>query len=396
MSLDIIGTVAKLPALKGWDGFGMAVQAYGKRARPVIAWADALGRVMNVRLVKGAYWDTEIKRAQVEGLDNYPLFTRKAATDVSYLACARDMLKALHDQKPNEVEAGYWLGVALEQLGDKVAAEAAYKEAIKVGESRPEVVEPYIALAQLLAAQDRAKEAEEVLADARKKLPDSTAIPWKSSGWNDDRSIRMLLEMMVMRGEIASLGWAGKERLWDLAERVYRDDPAPPLEEAFRERGDRELRSLGLDRTLVRTMQGVQTGVEPSGEPARVEGVRGTWRVDPAYLAGLDDFEGRCAILSPIDRLVFDRKRMELLFEFDYQLEMYKPAAKRRWGYWAMPVLYGDRLVGKVDATADREAGRLFVDAVHEDGRWTKAMRGAIEAELEDLAAWLGLEVAHT
>ncbi len=94
MSLDIIGTVAGLPSLKGWDGFGMAVQAYGKRARPVVAWAGALGRTMNVRLVKGAYWDSEIKRTQVEGLADYPLFTRKAATDVSYLAVARDMLDA--------------------------------------------------------------------------------------------------------------------------------------------------------------------------------------------------------------------------------------------------------------------------------------------------------------
>lgn len=94
MSLDIIGTVAALPSLKGWEGFGMAVQAYGKRARPVVHWADGLGRVMNVRLVKGAYWDSEIKRTQVEGLSDYPLFTRKAATDVSYLAVAKDMLEA--------------------------------------------------------------------------------------------------------------------------------------------------------------------------------------------------------------------------------------------------------------------------------------------------------------
>ncbi|WP_267382499.1 MULTISPECIES: bifunctional proline dehydrogenase/L-glutamate gamma-semialdehyde dehydrogenase PutA [unclassified Sphingomonas] len=94
MSLDIIGAVAALPALKGWDGFGMAVQAYGKRARPVVAWANGLDRVMNVRLVKGAYWDSEIKRTQVEGLADYPLFTRKAATDVSYLAVAKDMLDA--------------------------------------------------------------------------------------------------------------------------------------------------------------------------------------------------------------------------------------------------------------------------------------------------------------
>jgi len=94
MSLDIIGQIAALPSLKGWDGFGMAVQSYGKRARPVVQWADALGRVMNVRLVKGAYWDSEIKRTQVEGLAEYPLFTRKAATDVSYLAVAKDMLAA--------------------------------------------------------------------------------------------------------------------------------------------------------------------------------------------------------------------------------------------------------------------------------------------------------------
>ena len=94
MSLEIIGHVARRPELKGWDGYGMAVQAYGKRARAVIDWANGLGRVMNVRLVKGAYWDSEIKKTQVEGLSDYPLFTRKAATDVSYLACARDMLDA--------------------------------------------------------------------------------------------------------------------------------------------------------------------------------------------------------------------------------------------------------------------------------------------------------------
>ncbi|WP_018083220.1 bifunctional proline dehydrogenase/L-glutamate gamma-semialdehyde dehydrogenase PutA [Asticcacaulis benevestitus] len=100
MSLNIIEGVARDPKLKGWEGFGMAVQAYGKRCRPVIAWAQALGastgNKLMVRLVKGAYWDSEIKKAQVEGLSDYPLFTRKAATDVSYLACARDMFDASH------------------------------------------------------------------------------------------------------------------------------------------------------------------------------------------------------------------------------------------------------------------------------------------------------------
>jgi RHH-type proline utilization regulon transcriptional repressor/proline dehydrogenase/delta 1-pyrroline-5-carboxylate dehydrogenase len=98
MSLDIIEAVAGLPSLKGWDGLGMAVQAYGKRCRPTIAWVDSIGaatgRRIAVRLVKGAYWDSEIKRTQEQGLSDYPLFTRKASTDVSYLACAKDMLGA--------------------------------------------------------------------------------------------------------------------------------------------------------------------------------------------------------------------------------------------------------------------------------------------------------------
>ncbi len=95
LSLGIISAVARRPR-PGWGGLGMAVQAYGKRARAVIAWAGALagetGVQLTVRLVKGAYWDSEIKRTQEQGLADYPLFTRKAATDVSYLACARDML----------------------------------------------------------------------------------------------------------------------------------------------------------------------------------------------------------------------------------------------------------------------------------------------------------------
>jgi RHH-type proline utilization regulon transcriptional repressor/proline dehydrogenase/delta 1-pyrroline-5-carboxylate dehydrogenase len=100
MSLEIIEAVARDQQIAGWDGFGMAVQGYDKRARAVIAFAEALGaatgRRLTVRLVKGAYWDSEIKRTQEQGLADYPLFTRKAATDVSYLACAHDMLMAPH------------------------------------------------------------------------------------------------------------------------------------------------------------------------------------------------------------------------------------------------------------------------------------------------------------
>ena len=96
LSLDVIEAVVGDPALSGWDGFGVVVQAYGKRAAHVIDWigalAEACGRRMMVRLVKGAYWDSEIKRAQTLGLAGFPVFTRKASTDVSYIACARRLL----------------------------------------------------------------------------------------------------------------------------------------------------------------------------------------------------------------------------------------------------------------------------------------------------------------
>ena len=96
LSLDVVDAVLSDPALGGWDGFGVVVQAYGKRAIHVIDWLGALagrhGRRIMVRLVKGAYWDGEIKRAQTLGLAGFPVFTRKAGTDVSYLACARRLL----------------------------------------------------------------------------------------------------------------------------------------------------------------------------------------------------------------------------------------------------------------------------------------------------------------
>lgn len=100
MSLDIIAAIAADPKFRDWNGFGMAVQAYQKRACAVIDWAAELGaatqRRLTVRLVKGAYWDSEVKRGQERGLADYPVFTRKASTDVSYLACAKSMLASTH------------------------------------------------------------------------------------------------------------------------------------------------------------------------------------------------------------------------------------------------------------------------------------------------------------
>jgi uncharacterized protein len=226
---------------------------------------------------------------------------------------------------------------------------------------------------------------------ASRELPDNCEVPWRSSGWTNNRNVTQLLEFMVLRGEVAIAGRRGGDRLWDLAERVYPDDPVVPAEEARRIRDQRRLRALGIARA-----RGPECPVEPvdvgeAGEPAAVEGVKGTWRVDPSQLGR--PFSGRAALLSPFDRLVHDRKRTVELFEFDYQLEMYKPAAKRRWGYFALPILYGDRLVGKLDATADRSAGVLRVDAVHQDVPFDRTMTAAIDGEVEDLATWLRLDL---
>jgi uncharacterized protein len=226
---------------------------------------------------------------------------------------------------------------------------------------------------------------------ASRDIPDSCKVPWASTGWTNNRNVTQMLEIMVRRGEVAIAGRKGRDRLWDLADRVYPDDPVIPTDEALRIRNERRLRSLGIARA-----RGPQSSVEPwdvgeAGEPAVVEGVTGTWQVEPSLLG--QPFSGRAALLSPFDRLIHDRKRTVELFQFDYQLEMYKPAAQRRWGYFALPVLYGDRLVGKLDATADRKAGVLRVNAIHQDVPFGQAMTAAVNHQIKDLARWLELDL---
>jgi hypothetical protein len=217
-------------------------------------------------------------------------------------------------------------------------------------------------------------------------------LPWESTGWTNNKNVIRLLDFMVSRGEIAVAGRKGRDRLWDLAERVYPDHPVVPAAEAEWELDRRRLRALGIARLAGPTQFGVG---HPVGEPAVVEGVRGEWRVDPAYLDQMpEQFAARAALLSPFDWLVYDRVRSVDLFEFEYLLEMYKPAAKRRWGYYALPVLYGDQLVGKLDATADRKSGLLTVNAIHQDVPFTTEMTEAINAEIASLAAWLILDLA--
>jgi uncharacterized protein YcaQ len=226
-------------------------------------------------------------------------------------------------------------------------------------------------------------------------VPDTCVVPWASTGWTNNRNVTQMLEFLMMRGEVAIAGRVGRERLWDLAEQVYPADVAVPSpEEAGRTKNERRLASLGIARPKARAMPMEPVHVGEAGEPAVVEGVKGEWRVDLAALG--DDFEGRTALLSPFDRLIHDRVRAEDLFDFEYMLEMYKPAAKRRWGYFALPILHEDRLVGKLDAAADRKASVLRVNAIHEDVKFTRAMTKAVQAELDDLASWLGLNAIES
>lgn len=254
-----------------------------------------------------------------------------------------------------------------------------------------------------VAANDRCR--RDILARLREQgpltsrdLPGTCERPWESTGWTNNKSVTRLLDFMASRGEIAVAGRKGNDRLWDLAERVFPDHPVVPLAEALRERDRRLLRSLGISRVTGQESMFESRGADAPGEPAVVEGVKGTWHVDPSFLDSATlggAFEGRAALLSPFDRLSYLRKQSLELFHFDYMLEMYKRAAKRRWGYYALPILYGDQLVGKLDATADRKNGVFTVNVIHQDVPFTAEAKAAVDAEVASLAAWLKLDLVR-
>ncbi len=198
------------------------------------------------------------------------------------------------------------------------------------------------------------------------EIPDTSIVSWPSSGWNNNRNAMMMLEILMARGQVAVAGRRGRDRLWDRADRVYHADiPTVPLEEAKRERSAERLRAFGImpakttdlpvETTRVNGDLGV-AGDDRGRERERGGSMKRHWMRWAAT--------SRAAPRSspPIDGLVRDRKRMVDLLGFDYTLEMYKPKAKRRWGYWAMPILHGERLVGQgrraVRPRPRRAAGR--------------------------------------
>lgn len=215
-------------------------------------------------------------------------------------------------------------------------------------------------------------------------IEDRSAKDWASRGWTNKRNTIQMLDWLSAMGVTAVTARAGADRVWDLAERVLPvDAPRIPLKEAEAELARRRLRRQGVIRV------GSAEDVGDLGVEASIEGLRGRWRVEPELLDR--PFEGRTALLSPFDRLVYDRNVTKALFDFDYKLEIYVPVAKRRWGYYVLPILHEERLVGRADAKADRKAGVLRVPALHLEPGSTDRDLAAARAELDELAAWLDL-----
>jgi RHH-type transcriptional regulator, proline utilization regulon repressor / proline dehydrogenase / delta 1-pyrroline-5-carboxylate dehydrogenase len=262
VSLDLFESAARDRGLSGWDGLGLAVQAYQKRALPVVDWLDDLarrsGHRLMVRLVKGAYWDSEIKRAQERGLDSYPVFTRKVATDVSYLACARRLIAAGGRIYPQFASHNaHTLAAILEFAGDRTDWE--FQRLHGMGEALyDEIVEPMGRPCRVYAPVGSH---EDLLAYLVRRLLEN--------GANTSFVNRIVDERLPIDAIIAD----PVARLAELAEKPH--PRIPPPRDLF---GPSRLNSSGLDladpRTLVELHDGLTAALQKpvSGGPI-VDGV---------------------------------------------------------------------------------------------------------------------------
>ena len=234
---------------------------------------------------------------------------------------------------------------------------------------------------------------------------DRAIVSWTSSGWNSDRNVAMMLAILQRRGEIVVAGRRRGQKLWALADGWLPNvRPLAPTVRA-REATLRALRALGI--ATVKHLRwyyafnrhvtsAALAALERDGTIVRVEieGLPGTWYASndiERQLRGVRDrWEGGTTLLSPFDNLIHDRARTEQLFGYRYRMEIYVPARLRKRGYWAMPVLHSDRIVGSVDPRFERARGELVVNkVVLEPGAPRDAMRG-IRAAVQELAEFVG------
>jgi len=221
-------------------------------------------------------------------------------------------------------------------------------------------------------------------------IPDTAQVTRPPDGWYGSNQVVHMLDFLQRQGEVAVVRREGRNRVWDLAERVYPTGmPQYELEEAESLLGDRRLQAAGIAK-----QKSPWTPVGEAGEPAVIEGSTRKYRVDPQALAALEqDDGGRVAFLNPYDPMLFDRPRLQELFEFEYVLEQFKPKPQRKYGFFAHPILMGDRFVGMLDAEVDREAEMLVVNAVHEFLPFDPEEDEMVRAEIDALAEWLGMGV---
>jgi len=277
--------------------------------------------------------------------------------------------------------------------------------------------------------QANAEFGEELLAELRERGPlrardleDRSAEPWRHGWWTGEVSARQtigrMLHLLWMCGRIGVAGRiGGTERLWDVFERCLPAGAAAAASGAAagagysdataeREAALRAVRMLGVARAgHVRAhflrrryaqLPATLAALVADGrlEPVRVTGLRGEWFAAPEDLDRLADLApgARTTALSPFDNLLCDRARTAELFGFEHRLEIYVPAAQRRWGYYVLPILHRERLVARADLALDRRAGILQLHALHREPgvRRTPALDRAVGGALERLAAWRG------
>jgi uncharacterized protein len=236
-----------------------------------------------------------------------------------------------------------------------------------------------------------------VLAELRRRGPlrsreleDRSLVPWSSSGWTSGKNVSQMLEFLWGQGKVLVAGRDGGERVWDLSGRVLPQlGEVEPLDRWAGQRGRAlvSARAAGVWQPFSWWRRAARELAESGAvERVQIEGLAGEWYAHPDALAD-DGWEPGVTLLSPFDPLIRDRERTQALWDFEFRLEIYVPKAKRRHGYFVLPLLDGDELVGRIDPLFDRKTGRLVVNAVHpEPGR--RKLR--LEEPLERLATFLG------